>query len=134
MGLLWFCWPFSFSPLKTHDSLCSNFNWGNTRYILTWQTKHKTMLFRPIYLSRDYFKFGNRCDVGHKVIRQLYYLVLIHWKLSQAPANVTFPWIAHAQSFKPVWNVRGVFIGWKVSMKKACVKIHVVWHAIKIYN
>ena len=29
------------------------------------------------------------------------------------------------QSFKPIWNVRAAFIGWKVSAKKACVKIHI---------
>ena len=46
------------------------------------------------------------------------YLVRIHLKLSQAPANVNFPWIARAQSFKPIWNVRAAFIGWKVSAKK----------------
>ena len=60
--------------------------------------------------------------------------VRILQQLSQAPANVNFPRIARALSFKPIWNVTAAFIGWKVSAKKACVKIHIVWHAIKIYN
>ena len=58
-------------------------------------------------------------------------LVRILHQLSQAPANVNFPRIARALSFKPIWNVTAAFIGWKVSAKKACVKIHIVWHAIK---
>ena len=61
-------------------------------------------------------------------------IVRIPQKSSQAPANVNIPRIARALSFKPIWNVRAAFIGWKVSVKKACVKIHIVWHAIKIYN
>ena len=59
------------------------------------------------------------------------------WKLSQAPTNVNFPRIARAQSswsFKLIWNVRAVFIGWTIYTKKSCVKTHIVWHAIKIYN
>ena len=64
--------------------------------------------------------------------KMMIYPVRILWKLSQAPANVVFPGIAHVQSFKPIWNVRAAFIGWKVSAKKACVKIHIVWHAINI--
>ena len=58
---------------------------------------------------------------------------LINRKLYRSAANLTFPRIARTQSFKPLWNVRAAFIGWKVSPKKACVKIHKVWHAIKKY-
>ena len=61
-------------------------------------------------------------------------IVRIPPKPSQAPANVNFHRIARALSFKPIWNVRAAFRCWKVSAKKACVKIHIVWHAIKIYN
>ena len=57
--------------------------------------------------------------------------VQIPWKLSQASANINFPWIARVLSFKPIWNVIAAFIGWKVCAKEACVKIHIVWHAIK---
>ena len=61
------------------------------------------------------------------------YIVRITQQLSLAPANVNFPRIARALSFKPIWNVTAAFIGWKVSVKKACDNIHIAWHAIKIY-
>ena len=73
-------------------------------------------------------------DILKKVMPNILTSVRILWKLSQAPAIVNFPRIARAQSFKPIWNVRAAFIGWKVSVKDACVKIHIVWHAIKIYE
>ena len=74
------------------------------------------------------------CHLIGEILLNMITSVRILWKLSQAPANVNFPWNPRAQSFKPIWNVRAAFIGWKVSAKKACVKIHIVWLAIKIYN
>ena len=49
---------------------------------------------------------------GNKQIHFIYqvYLVRIHWKLSEAPANVNFPLIARAQTFKQILNVRAAFI------------------------
>ena len=61
-------------------------------------------------------------------------LVRIHWKLSQALVSKRkFPSNRSCAIIQTIRNVRAAFIGWKVSAKKS-VKIHIVWHAIRIYK